>query len=62
MFSIAYFVTTTICLSGANVLKSKISMSNSRQDQEADASSNGNEGAAKLGKSVVGKNPGSKKQ
>ena len=61
MFSIAYFVTTTTCLSGANVLKNKISMSN-RQDQESDASQYGNEGAAKVGKSGVGKNQSIKKQ
>ena len=61
MLSIAYFVTTTTCLSGANALKHKISLSN-RQDQESEIRENSNESAVKLGKSAVGKSISNKKQ
>ena len=68
MFAIAYFVTTTTCLSGANSLKHKVSLAN-RQDQESEAArdcsnTSSIEGAVKLGgkSSAVGKSLGSKKQ
>lgn len=60
MFSIAYFVTTTTCLSGANALKHKVNLPN-RHDHESETKESGNDSANKLGKSAVGKSSSSKK-